>query len=159
MYESIVSIMEGIKQDIITQYRTKNIRASGSFERNIRITRIRNKVVMFLPFYSQFITSFKSNRGGRGPGPIKDWKNIIGQWIKDKGFPLRDYITGQFMSKTQANIDKVAFPIARKIMRKGTDIKLGKRQPIDLDIIINNQLDYRGEELADRILQDITERL
>ena len=158
MYESIISILEGIKADIIADYRNKKIKASGNFERNIKITRIRSKVVMFLPFYSQFITAFKSNRGGRGPGAWPPFQSII-QWLKDKRLPLRDFLTGRFAPQTETNYKKAAYLISRKIGERGTDIHLGKRQPIDLDRIINDQLDYRGEELADRILQDITERL
>ena len=161
MYQSIIKILEEVKTDIIKQYRGKKIRASGAFERNIKITRIRSKVVMFIPFYSQFIMSFKSNRGGRGPTGKEGTppQRVIEQWIQDKKLSLRDLGTGRFSTKTQTKIKQVAFLIKRKIQRRGTDIYLGKRQPIDLDIIINDRLDYRGEELADRILQDITERL
>lgn len=156
MYESIISILNGVKTQIIQQYRAKGLKASGNLENSMTVARQgRYKVVLTLPSYSQYIMKFKSNKGGRGPGPIRGYQNIIGKWIKDKGFPLRDYLTGQFMAKTQTNINKVAYLIGRKIFNEGTDIYLNKRQPIDLDAIIDNRLDYKGEELADRILQQI----
>ncbi len=159
MYESIITALNRVKQKIIQDYDRKGLRASGHFERNITIGRQgRYKVVMTLPFYSAFITKFKGNRPGVKKAPGKPYEQIK-QWIKDKGFPLRDYLTGQFMPKTNTNLNKVAFLISRKINQRGTDIYLRKRQPIDLDEIVDNELDYAGEEIADRILQDITKDL
>ena len=156
MYESILKILGSVKTQIISEYNQLGLKASGSFENNISVGRQgRYKVVLTLPFYAEYITKFKSNKGGRGPGPIKDLQDVIGKWIRDKGFPLRDYLSGQFMTKSDANVARVAFLIGRKIKKEGTDIKLGKRKPIDLDAIINERLDYAGNELADRILQQI----
>jgi hypothetical protein len=159
MYQSIIKILTEVKQDIIQQYRGKRIKASGSFERNIQGPQRqgRYKVVLTLPAYAPFITKFKSNKGGRGPTGLEGTppQSVIEKWIVSKGLNLRDYLTGRFMSKTQTNIRKVAFLIKRKIQREGTDIYLNKRQPIDLDEIINNRLDYNGDDLADRILNEL----
>lgn len=156
MYVSIIKILNEVKQDIIQQYNSKRIRASGDFARDIEGPRRqgRFKVVLFLPAYAPFITKFKSNRGGRGPGKQPP-RNELEKWVRDKGLNLRDYLTGQFMSRTETNIKKVAYLIGRKIGATGTDIYQGKRQPIDLDEIIDNRLDYNGDELADRILTDM----
>ena len=152
MYQSIISALEEVKRDILNEYNSKKLRASGDFERNITIARQgRYKVVMTLPSYSQYIMKFKGNKGGSKGGGGGN----IEKWITDKGLSLRDYTTGQFMARTQTNIKKVAFLIRRKIMNQGTDIYLGKRQPIDLDRIVDNRFDYKGEEIADRILQSI----
>ena len=152
MYQSIITTLEAVKRDIIKEYNSKKLKASGDFERNITIARQgRYKVVMTLPSYSQFIMKFKGNKGGSKGGSGGN----IEKWITDKGISLRDYLTGQFMPKTQTNIKKVAFLFRRKIKEEGTDIYLGKRQPIDLDRIVDNVFDYKGEEIAERILQDI----
>ena len=154
MYQSIISTLEAVKRDILNEYHSKKLKASGDFERNITIARQgRYKVVMTLPSYSQFIMKFKGNRGGsKGmAGPL----GTIEKWVKDKGLSLRDYTTGRFMARTDTNIKKVAFLIRRKIMNPGTDIYIGKRQPIDLDRIVDNVFDYKGEEIAERILQQI----
>ena len=154
MYVTIVKILEGIKAKVIQQYNQKGIKASGSFERNIKIGRQgRTKVLLSMPFHSRFIISFRGNKPGRGPGPVK--MGIIEQWIKDKGFPLRDYLTGQFIPKTETNIKKIAYLIRRKIGASGTRIYNNKAQPIDIDVIVKNEFDYRGEELANRIVQMI----
>jgi len=155
MYESIISILDGIKNQIIAEYNSKGIKASGRFARNMTIGRQgRYKVVLTLPFYSQFIMKFKSNKGGRGPGKFPPIKALM-EWVRVKGLQIRDLKTGRFRTKNTTSIKQVAYLIGRKIAIQGTDIHLGKRQPIDLDKIINNRLDYKGEELADRILQQI----
>ena len=153
-YQSIFLILEDIKQDIIDQYEQKGIKASGKFERNMIIARRGRIVSLTIPYYSQFISIFKGRKPGRGPGAFPP-VDAIKQWIRDKKLILRDYLTGQFVSKSERNIDKTAFLISRKIATKGTDIYQGKRQAIDIDQIINNRLDYRGNELANRILEDL----
>jgi hypothetical protein len=155
MYESIIKILNRVKDQIIQEYNQKGIRASGKFERNITVGRQgRYKVVLTLPSYSQYIMKFKSNKGGRGPGSQPP-PRILEQWVKDKGLKLRDFITGRFVANTETNYKKAAYLIGRKIARQGTDIHKGKRQPIDLDRIVDNQFDYLGNELADRIFQEI----
>ena len=154
MYESNFIILERIKRQIINQYNQKGLKASGYFERNISIGRQgRFKVVLTLPYYSQYITAFKSNKGGVKKAPGAPYE-AIEQWIKDKGLQLRDFSTGQFKAKTANNYKQAAFLISRKIWREGTDIYSGKRQPIDLDEIIGDSLDFAQNEMADRILQE-----
>jgi len=154
MYQSIFLILEDIKQDIIDQYEAKNIKASGAFERNIKIGRRGRKVFLSIPNYSKYISLFKQRKPGRPPGGFPP-VDVIKQWIKDKGLILRDFTTGQFKSKSESNLDKTAYLIGRKIAEKGTDIYLNKREPIDIDSIVDNKFDYRMEDLANRILEDI----
>ena len=155
MYESIFIMLGRIKKQIIQQYRAKGLKASGSFENNITIGRQgRYKVTLTLPYYSEFIMKFKSNKGGVKPGGRFPNIDAIKQWVKDKGLQLRDYTSGRFVAKTETNYKKAAYLIGRKIQREGTDIYRNKRQPIDLDAIVDDGLDYAGNEIADRILQD-----
>lgn len=156
MYESIISILNAVKSEMIKQYRAKGLKASGKFPDLMTVARQgRFKVVLTLPFYSEFITKFKSNKGGVKPGGrFPNIDNLI-QWLKDKKLPLRNFKTGQFVGKTESEYKKAAGRIGAKIKRDGTDIAQGKRQPIDLDAIINDRLDFAGNELADRILQEI----
>ena len=153
MYESIVNILEDIRQDIIDEYEAKNIKASGRFERNMRVGRRGRKFFLSIPYYSQWISLFKGRSPGRPPGKYPPTDAII-QWIKDKGLLLRDAL-GRFVSKSETNYKRSAYLISRKIAEQGTDIYQGKRQPIDIDKIIDDRLDYRGDELADRILEDL----
>jgi len=157
-YTSIYDTLEDIKQKIIDEYMAKGLKASGDFERNIKIGRQgRYKVVLTLPYYSEFISKFKSNEGGRRPtGPEgTPPQAVIEKWIRDKGLSLRDLSTGRFRKRTQTSIKQAAFLIKRKIQVEGTDIYLKKREPIDLDQITDNVFDYKMEEIADRILQEL----
>ena len=153
LYKSIFLVLEDIRQDMIDQYEQFNIRASGAWERNIKIARKSRTVMLSMPFYTEFIAikdgNIQSGKGGNKP-PI----NKIVEWMKAKGIQPRNPL-GRFMAKTPTNYRRSAFAIATKIQSVGTDKYLGKRPAIDIDKIITNVLDYRGNEIGDRIIQDI----
>jgi hypothetical protein len=76
---------------------------------------------------------------GRQPGK---WANInaIKEWIMNKkSFRIRDYKTGQFLPKTEKNVDSVAFVIARSIGRFGFQNKPKNFVEISIDKIMNNE--------------------
>jgi hypothetical protein len=75
----------------------------------------------------------------RQPGK---WANInaIKEWIMNKkSFRIRDYKTGQFLPKTEKNVDSVAFVIARSIGRFGFQNKPKNFVEISIDKIMKNQ--------------------
>jgi len=75
----------------------------------------------------------------RQPGK---WANInaIKEWIYNKkSFRIRDYKTGQFLPKTEKNVDSVAFVIARSIGRFGFQNKPKNFLEISIDKIMNNE--------------------
>jgi hypothetical protein len=75
----------------------------------------------------------------RQPGK---WANInaIKEWIiNKKSFRIRDYKTGQFLPKTEKNVDSVAFVIARSIGRWGFQNKPKNFVEISIDKIMNNE--------------------
>jgi hypothetical protein len=70
------------------------------------------------------------------------WANIgaIKEWIMNKkSFRIRDYKTGQFLPKTEKNVDSVAFVIARSIGKFGFQNKPKNFLEISIDKIMNNQ--------------------
>jgi hypothetical protein len=70
------------------------------------------------------------------------WANIgaIKEWIMNKkSFRIRDYKTGQFLPKTEKNVDSVAFVIARSIGKFGFQNKPKNFIEIAIDKIMNNQ--------------------
>ena len=76
---------------------------------------------------------------GRQPGK---WANInaIKEWIMNKkSFRIRDYKTGQFLPKTEKNVDSVAFVIARSIGKFGFQNKPKNFLEISIDKIMNNE--------------------
>ena len=75
----------------------------------------------------------------RKPGK---WANInaIKEWIYNKkSFRIRDYKTGQFLPKTEKNVDSVAFVIARSIGKFGFQNKPKNFVEISIDKIMNNE--------------------
>lgn len=75
----------------------------------------------------------------RQPGK---WANInaIKEWIYNKkSFRIRDYKTGQFLPKTEKNVDSVAFVIARSVGRFGFQNKPKNFVEISIDKIMNNE--------------------
>jgi hypothetical protein len=70
------------------------------------------------------------------------WANInaIKEWIMNKkSFKIRDYKTGQFLPKTEKNVDSVAFVIARSIGKFGFQNKPKNFLEISIDKIMNNE--------------------
>jgi hypothetical protein len=93
----------------------------------------------------------------RQPGK---WANInaIKEWIYNKkSFRIRDYKTGQFLPKTEKNVDSVAFVIARSIGRFGFQNKPKNFVEISIDKIMNNEKitqiieDATADELLEKL--------
>jgi hypothetical protein len=75
---------------------------------------------------------------GRQPGK---WANInaIKEWIMNKkSFRIRDYKTGQFLPKTEKNVDSVAFVIARSIGKFGFQNKPKNFIEVSIDMVMKD---------------------
>ena len=66
-------------------------------------------------------------------GAIKEWI------MNKKSFRIRDYKTGQFLPKTEKNVDSVAFVIARSIGRWGFQNKPQNFIEVAIDKIMKNE--------------------
>jgi hypothetical protein len=93
----------------------------------------------------------------RKPGK---WANInaIKEWIYNKkSFRIRDYKTGQFLPKTEKNVDSVAFVIARSIGRFGFQNKPKNFVEISIDKIMSNE--KITQIIEDATIDDLLEKL
>jgi hypothetical protein len=80
-----------------------------------------------------------NDRNGGGEGKFANI-NAIKEWIYNKkSFRIRDYKTGQFLPKTEKNVDSVAFVIARSIGKFGFQNKPKNFVEISIDKIMNNE--------------------
>jgi hypothetical protein len=80
-----------------------------------------------------------NDRKGGGEGKFANI-NAIKEWIYNKkSFRIRDYKTGQFLPKTEKNVDSVAFVIARSIGKFGFQNKPKNFVEISIDKIMNNE--------------------
>lgn len=84
--------------------------------------------------------------------------NAIKEWIYNKkSFRIRDYKTGQFLPKTEKNVDSVAFVIARSIGKFGFQNKPKNFVEISIDKIMNNEqiIQIIEEATYDELLKNI----
>ena len=77
--------------------------------------------------------------GREGNGKFANIKAIKEWIINKKSFRIRDYKTGQFLPKTEKNVDSVAFVIARSIGRFGFQNKPKNFIEISIDKIMKNE--------------------
>ena len=80
-----------------------------------------------------------NDRKGGGEGKFANI-NAIKEWIYNKkSFRIRDYKTGQFLPKTEKNVDSVAFVIARSVGRFGFQNKPKNFTTIAIEKINKNE--------------------
>jgi len=127
--ESISKFLKSVIEDIIKEQSAKGIRSSGKSAGSLRSESTSNEGKIYGSGY------FKQQEVGRRPGrfpPVQD----IEDWIRAKG------ITPDGIS-----IESLAFLIARKIAKNGTDIFQGKREGLNLKGIVNKRRDKLRSDL------------
>lgn len=127
------------KEGYIADQKAKGINASGKSARSLtpEVNSTGGQILGSHYFAYQKI--------GRRPGGFPPIESIM-QWIKDKGGFTYEGVYG---------LKGLAFAIARKIAKKGTDIHLGKRPGLSIEDKI---LDAR-KELALNLLKIEKERM
>lgn len=139
-------ILNDIALNLLIDYDSKGLRASGKFERITNVVKKGGEPVLILPHYTKYITDGVGSIGGFNPG-------AIAQWIRDKGILARDPKTGRFRTFKQT-----AFAIAKKISEQGTDIYLGQREGLYLRTAINRAFENKGGVLIGDIVEHIFSR-
>lgn len=90
---------------------------------------------------------------GRKPGK---WANIgaIENWIRNKkSFRIKDFKTGRFIEKSDKNIKRVAYVIARSIGKFGFKSKPENFIEVSLDMLMKN--DKIIQILGDQAFEDL----
>jgi hypothetical protein len=120
--------------------------ASGSLRNSIGAVVEDNKqgiqVIKLTALNGQPITNTYAYWLINGREPSGKFANIgaIKEWIMNKkSFRIRDYKTGQFLPKTEKNVDSVAFVIARSIGRFGFQNKPKNFIEVAIDKIMKNE--------------------
>ena len=126
--EAIANFLEKVKLAYIEDQQAKGIRASGQSAQLFRTQAKETGGTLYGAAYLHF------QKQGRRPGGFPPIESIL-QWIKDKGI------------KAEISNESLAFLIARKIARLGTDIYRGKRPALNVDTKI--------EELRKELVQNI----
>ena len=111
--------MEALKADILAVYNASGKRTSGEFEKGLEVVYGTNKATLFGYDY------LGGRRAGKQP-PIQ----AIEDWLKSKGIkPIED----------KMSISSLAFLIARKIAKEGTDKK--SNLPIYTQVVTPERID------------------
>lgn len=118
--EAIFSVLEVIKRRIIADQKSKGIESSWRSAKSLDIQEISKGGQLVGDDY------FQQQIAGRRPGKFPPVKSIL-EWIDEKK------INPQGISKKS-----LAFIIARKIAKNGTDIFLNKRQPLGVAKIVED---------------------
>jgi hypothetical protein len=120
--------------------------ASGSLRNSIGAVVEDNKqgiqVVKLTALNGQPLTNTYAYWLINGREPSGRFANIgaIKEWIMNKkSFRIRDYKTGQFLPKTEKNVDSVAFVIARSIGKFGFQNKPKNFIEVAIDKIMKNE--------------------
>lgn len=150
MENSFEQEIESLKQDLIKKYNNLGMKASGEWERQLEyFVKYTEKIVLveYLGLnYTEYLT--KGRKSGSFP-PV----NVIRKWIDDKGITPFDNISK----------DSLAFLIARKIAREGTNyFKQGGTDLIDGIITkerINTIADAYGRSILTKFTLDINQQL
>lgn len=102
----IEEILLKLKNEVLTQYEAKNLKASGNFQRNLQIKKkSETHYQLIAPYY---VYTFEH---GRKPGKVpKAFASIIYKWSEDKGIT--------FTNEKQRS--RFAFAVANKISKQGT---------------------------------------
>ena len=95
---------ELLKDDLIDKYDELKMRASGQCADSLEVKTTSTKAELWGIDYTEYLID------GRGPGKFPPIASIE-QWIKDKGISFIE---------SQISISSLAFLIARKIAREGT---------------------------------------
>jgi hypothetical protein len=120
--EAIISLLDNIRKDIIVDQRAKAITASGHSGQSLQIYVTNDGARLVGASY------FRQQVEGREPGEFPPMEDII-DWVKRK------------IRNIDISVESLAFLIARKIAKYGTDIYQHKRQPLAIPHIIARNLE------------------
>jgi len=127
--QTIFSVLEVIRKRIIQDQAAKKIYSSGKSAQSLQIQEVKNGGQLVGDDY------FQQQITGRKPGKFPPIKSIQ-QWVDSKG------ISPEGISKKS-----LAYAIANKIAKQGTDIYKKKRQGLDIDGIVNQTLPSLKDQL------------
>lgn len=130
----IDELLEKVAEAYLKDQQEKNIRSSGKSAASVKMESTEAYG------WVRGIHYFRQQRVGRRPGKFPPVDAIL-QWIQAKGITP----SGNIAPKS------LAFLIARKIARQGTDIFMGRRPALNVDEKIKELVaEFRKEVAADR---------
>lgn len=143
--EAILNFLGKVKTAYIEDQKAKNIRASGRSANEIKEIATADEGQLRGPSY------FIQQKIGRKPGKMPPIDAII-QWLKDKK-------TFNVKEERGPGIKGLAFAIAKKIAKSGTDIYQGKREGLSIEDRIKDARKELTEDIRLAIKTQLLEKV
>ena len=133
---------ERTKQELISTYRKKGLKASGAFENGLTVETSEMKTAIWtVPHTGAMVFGRKPSESGSKPGKLLD---VIKQWIINKG------ITSELKPES------LAYLITRKIHREGIKVpNLHNEGTLISSVINDNSISGLLSQMGIYIIKDI----
>lgn len=143
--EAITRFLGKVKTSYIEDQKAKNIRGSGRSAKSITEKVTLDNGQLFGPSY------FIQQKVGRRPGKMPPVDAII-QWLEDKkNFHVKD--------ERGPGLKGLAFAIAKKIAKTGTDIFQGKREGLSVEERLTDARKELAQDLKEVVKAQILEKI
>jgi len=139
---AIIKYLTDVKDVTIGQINATGMRATGNLAGTVKVKKL-DETDGFIQFAPYFKFLIKSKPQGRKAGA---WPPVdsIRDWIRAKRIQFGGF-----------NVDQMTFLIGRKIAQRGTDIHLNKRQPIDINKIMQTLYKEHETDIGDGVSIDL----
>lgn len=139
--ESVSDFFKDVIADIILDQQSKRITASGGSAQSLRFEATEDGGKLFGSGY------FKYQVSGRGPGRFPPIQRIT-DWINAKG-----------IRPESGTVEGMAFAIAKKIAKQGTDIFQQKRPGLEISQIVQDQRPQLRQQLLKGTKEELLQSL
>lgn len=136
---------ERFVNDLVQRMNDTGVNATGSGARSIRYKATQRKLtITSLKYLEAVDTGLNPSDFKKGRKPSTTY-NGLEQWVKTK---MRPDLSGK-------DIKRLAYAVAHNIKKNGTIAGLYYKGADLVDFVLNKQLNYLTEDIAEHILKDI----
>jgi hypothetical protein len=128
------AVMEGIKTDAAAKNQKIPVKS-------FRVEVNEDKGTLFAADYFQYVVN------GRGPGKMPPLESIA-DWIEQNNIEIRPRENSDGTFSITNSYQSLAYAIAMKIAREGTDVFTGKKPKIDIDKAVQEPMENFLKQIA-----------
>lgn len=136
--DALKEFSKGFIKDLKQEQQDKGMTASGLSSQSLRSVIGKDSAQIYGSDYWKYQT------GGRGPGGMPPVQSIE-NWIISKGIPVAGSVEG------------MAWAIAKKIEKNGTDVFEGKRDGVQFSEIVKKNLEILSKSVLKDTITTITQ--
>lgn len=138
----ISDLLNNVKKAYIDRQAAQGIRSSGKSASSLRVESDSDNGALYGSGY------FYQQKHGRKPGKFPPVDDIL-DWIRAKGITPKDNISEK----------SLAFLIARKIAKSGTDVFQGRRDGLDVDEQVKQLVEQFKKDLVKAGQKEIVKQI